>query len=110
MSEPTGDDDDDTTNGVTDGLGRASDAEHGGPPGADPGAEIVGDILAVFLVDLASIEGGALEALRVNTERAGELLRADGVDVSLPFRLELRRARRLVGRLYEIVEADLPPG
>lgn len=97
---------DDKTNGASSGNPGAS---NGRPADADPGAEIVGDILAVFLVDLASVDGGAVEGLRSRTERAGELLRSHGLLGSRPYRNELRRARRLVDKLYEVVEADLPP-
>lgn len=107
---PPGDKDDEhPENGASGGSGGAGGAANGGSPGSDPGAEIVGDILAVFLVDLGSVAGGAVEGLRHRTERAGELLRAHGRDRTLAYRVELRRARRLVDKLYEVVEADLPP-
>jgi hypothetical protein len=102
-------DNDDATNGAADGNPGAKGATNGGSPGADPGAEIVGDVVAVFLIDLAAVDGGAMEGLRERTGRAGELLRQYGRDRTLAYREELRRARRLVDKLYEVVEADLPP-
>lgn len=74
----------------------------------DHGAEVVGDVLAVFLVDLASIDVGFIEEFRLRTERAGELLRAHGLDRSRAYRVELRRSRRLIDKLYEVAEVDLP--
>jgi hypothetical protein len=80
----------------------------------DQGAPIVADIISLFLRDLAAVPSGAVEELRVRTERAGELLRRHGHDRRraqqvLAYRLKLRRARQLVDRMFEVVEADLPP-
>lgn len=100
---------DDKKDGASSGNHGTGGASNGGPAGADPGEEIVGDILAVFLIDLASIGGGAVEGLRERTGRAGELLRQHGRDRSLAYRLELRRARQIVDKMYDVVEADLPP-
>jgi hypothetical protein len=80
----------------------------------DPGTEIVGDIIALFLRDLADITLGAVENLRVRAERAGELLRQHGRNRQraqrvVEYRVKLRRARKLVDRMWEVVEVGLPP-
>lgn len=93
-----GDNDDDATDGPTN-VGGAQ----------DHGTSVVGDALAVFFRSLANIDGGFVEEFRVGTERAYELLRSHGLDVSRPYRIKLRHARRLINKLYEVAEADLPP-
>lgn len=89
------------------GNGRASSETDAARD--DHGTEVVGDVIAVFLIDLASIDVGFIEEFRLRTGRAGELLRSHGLDRSRPYRAELRLARRLINKFFEVAEVDLPP-
>jgi hypothetical protein len=124
-----GGDDDRTPNERPSGRHVANGAADGGVSGAagapppDHGASIVSDFIAVGLSDLGDPSRGLLARLcddeagfRLDTERAGQLLRLVGPDVSRSYRVELRRKRKLIGqrrklieKLFLVCEIDLPP-
>lgn len=114
---PSEDGDDDeaaTGESGTARAGNGNDSTSNAALDVDPGeAEIAGRI-AGFLDELGRIrwdqdDPPLLERYRLNTCRAAELLRLHGRQVAEPFRIELRRARRLIDKLFVVCEADLPP-
>ena len=132
-----GQDDEDAGSSGTNGAGDGGAAGAADAARSDPGTFTVEDFIATGLADLGNPDGGLLarlcvdeaecrvddEGFRIETERAGHLVRLFGLDVSRAYRVELREKRRLledrrrllgerrklIDKLFRVAEVDLPP-
>jgi hypothetical protein len=115
MSKP-GDNDGSNRSEEAHGSTRAGNGRDPGPSNAalddDAGPDLGGDIVAFFLVDLASVgdengPDGAIEKLRKRALIGGRLVQRVGFDRARPYLLKLRELWRLVLGLLEVPGAPL---